>query len=358
VQLFCAIAGAVVVLFLGTAWAVKFKRVYLDAWPSDAKLNSVFMRMTASDAKPFYAMKFIKDNELSGKMFNYWTEGGFIALGQEPDPNTGRTPLQLFMDGRAQAAYNRSTFDLWSHIMAGGQITGMTLQRTEARGQPVTASDYVKIGQYMDEQMQAYNIWVVLMPAVVFGDADRKSSYHAIKGIEYNPNWRLVFLSRRQKLFVDIRTPRGKELFEGILTGQTLYPDDYHRNLILARTYFLFLPELADRKRGLDYAVEAFKLNQSPTPMLEIMAFGAKYPNLKPEVDEICGAYEQEFTQNHELWAQQDGYRLRLEAERLVCYHLKAAARARGNEEVARRYESKENECLDETAWLSASKRW
>ncbi|UCC98352.1 MAG: hypothetical protein JSW66_00375 [Phycisphaerales bacterium] len=358
VQLFCVIAGAVVVLFLGTAWAVKFKRVYLDAWPSDARLNSVFMRMTASDAKPFYAMKFIKDNELSGKMFNYWTEGGFIAWGQEPDPNTGRTPLQLFMDGRAQAAYNRSTFDLWSHVMAGGQITGQTLQRTQARGQPVTASDYVKIGQWMDEQMQAYNIWVVLMPAVVFADPDQKAMYHAIKGIEYNPNWRLVFLSRRQKLFVDIRTQRGKELFGGILTGQTRYPDDYHRNLILARTYFLFLPELADRKRGLDHALEAFKQRRSPTPMLETMAFGAKYPDLKPEVDKFCEAYVQEFTQNQELWAQQDGYRLHLESARLACYHLKTAARARGDMEVASRYALKESECLDETAWLSASKRW
>jgi len=38
-------------------------------------------------------------------MFNYWTEGGFIAW-DRTRPNTGKTPLQLFMDGRAQAAYD------------------------------------------------------------------------------------------------------------------------------------------------------------------------------------------------------------------------------------------------------------
>jgi hypothetical protein len=358
VQLVCTIAGVVVVLSLGTAWGVKFKHVYLDAWPSDPKLNSVFIRMTASDAKPFSAMKFIKDNKLSGKMFNYWTEGGFIAWGQEPDPNTGRTPLQLFMDGRAQAAYNVSTFDLWSHIMAGGQITYQTIQRTEVRGQNVTAADYLQIGQWMDEQMREHDIWVVMMPAAVFGDPEQKTSYHAIKGLEYNPNWRLVFLDREQKLFVDIRTPRGKELFEGILTGRTIYPDDSHRDLILAHTYYLYLPELGDRKKGFDFAIEAFKLEPSPTPMLEIMGFGAKYLDLKPEVDKFCEAYMEEFTQNKDLWAGQDGYRLRIEAARLACFHLKTLARANGNTEVADRYGVKENEYLDELGWLSASKRW
>ena len=69
------------------------------------------MRMTASYAKPFEACEFMRLNKLSGIMFNYWTEGGFIAWGQEPDPETGRTPLQLFMDGRAQAAYDVKVFD-------------------------------------------------------------------------------------------------------------------------------------------------------------------------------------------------------------------------------------------------------
>jgi hypothetical protein len=262
------------------------------------------------------------------------------------------------MDGRAQAAYNVSTFDLWSHIMAGGQITYQTIQRTEVRGQNVTAADYLQIGQWMDEQMREHDIWVVMMPAAVFGDPEQKTSYHAIKGLEYNPNWRLVFLDREQKLFVDVRTPRGKELFEGILTGQTIYPDESHRNLILAHTYYLYLPELGDRKKGFAFALEAFKLEQSPTPMLEIMAFGAKYLDLKPEVDKLCEGYMEEFTQNKDLWARQDGYRLRIEAARLACFHLKTLARANGNTEVADRYGVEENEYLDELGWLSASKRW
>ena len=106
-QLFFTVAGACAVISLGTWWGLKFKRIYLGPWPGDPKLTSVFMRMTESDAKPFYAGKFIKMNKLKGKMFNYWTEGGFIAWAQQPDSNTGKTPLQLFIDGRAQAAIRR-----------------------------------------------------------------------------------------------------------------------------------------------------------------------------------------------------------------------------------------------------------
>ncbi|MHC4755712.1 MAG: hypothetical protein ACYTBP_11275, partial [Planctomycetota bacterium] len=152
-------AGAAAVLFFGTWWGVKFKHVYLDPWPTNPKLNSVFMRMTASDVKPFYACQFIKDNKLSGKMFNYWTEGGFLAWGQQPDPNTGKTPLQLFMDGRAQAAYEPEFYRLWIHIISGGP----TVRNATLRKQKLTSSDYKKVGKWIDEQLKKYDVWLVLM---------------------------------------------------------------------------------------------------------------------------------------------------------------------------------------------------
>ena len=90
----------------------------------DDERTSIFMRMTASNVKPFDVCQFMRDNKVSGKMFNYWTEGGALAFGQEPDPETGKTPLQLFMDGRAQAAYGYAKFDLWQRWYAGGNLAG------------------------------------------------------------------------------------------------------------------------------------------------------------------------------------------------------------------------------------------
>ena len=344
-QLGLTVSGAVAVLFFGTWWGLKFKHIYLDAWPNDPKLSSVFMRMTASDAKPFYAMKLIKDNKLEGKMFNYWTEGGFIAWGQEPDPNTGRTPLQLYMDGRAQAAYNREIFDSWSYIMAGGRVTYDILGRIATKGGDLTADDYEDIGEWMDEQMKApeNQAWVVMMPAVVFGGSRDNGSYHAMRALERHPDWRLVFLNNEQKVLVDISTPQGKKLFDGIFTGETVYPDDYHRNLIRSHSWYLYRPGLAEKREGFEFAKKAFQLSPSPTPLFEVLAYGA-FPQLKPEVDEFCRGYLDEFEANQDTWSRQDGYRLKTQAVQLVCAHMQDPAR--------------QNQYLGELQRVAQSKRW
>jgi hypothetical protein len=90
--------------------------------------------MTASNVKPMDISKFINDNRTAGRMFNYWTEGGALAFGQKPDPVTGDIPLKLFMDGRAQAAYNHDTFLLWQTIYYGGPL--MQKLRQQQKSQP------------------------------------------------------------------------------------------------------------------------------------------------------------------------------------------------------------------------------
>ena len=358
-QMIFTIAGAVMVLFFGTLWAVRFKQVYLDPWSADPKLSSVFMRMTASDAKPFYVLKFIKDNKLEGKMFNYWTEGGFIAWGQEPDPKTGRTPLQLFMDGRAQAAYDRKAFDNWSYIMSGGRDTYQIVELAKARRQNITPEDYTKIGQWMDTQLTEQNVWVVLMPSVVFGDPEQKHSYHAIKGLEYNPNWPLVFFNNRQKLFVDRRTPQGRELFEGIFNGKNIYPDDYHSNLIRAHSWLRYYSGIAEkRKEGLDFAIKAFNLNPSPTPMLTLLQYAESFAELKSVVNKFCEDHVREFIENRDSLSKQDGFRLKVAAVRLACYHLQKVAQAQRNAKLVNFYAAQGKSCLDELASISQYKRW
>lgn len=346
-QLGFTAAGVVAVVFFGAWWGLKFKRVYLDAWPADAELSSIFMRMTASDAKPFYALKFIKDNKLEGKMLNYWTEGGFIAWGQQPDLSTGRTPLQLFMDGRAQAAYDRKAFDNWSYIMAGGPVTHEILERVRFKGGGVTAADYERIGQWMDEQLKASEngVSVVLMPAAVFASKD-SASYYTMKALELHPGWRLVFFNNRQKLLVDIRTPQGKKLFDGILTGKTIYPDEYHKNLVSAYSWRMYRRDATERRKGLDYAVRAFNLNPSPVPMLEVLAF-ARFHELRRGVDSFCEGYSVRYAKEQDCWARQDGYSLKTQAARIACAHLKDAARSRRSTRLVSLYSTREQAYAD-----------
>ena len=342
-QFFFILAGVTAVLTFGTWWGLEFKRVYLDPWHTDTELNSVFMRMTASDAKPFYACKFIKDNKLEGKMFNYWTEGGFIAWGQQPDPNTGRTPLQLFMDGRAQAAYEPKAYEVWSRIMAGGE----NVQIAKLRKQKL---DYTEIGRWIDEQLKKHKVWVVLMPT---GQFDKPF----VKGLENNPNWPLVFFNNKQKLFIDITTTQGKELFAGISKGKTLYPNDFSRSLIIA--YYLLLPkrEKAAHKQGLDFAIKAFKLNPSQAPMGKIIS-AATFTELRPRVNKFCKDYIDDFTENKNRYAQQDGYHHRIAAALNAASYLQRIAETQKNTKLVQSYSTKRKEYNNERKQLIKRKRW
>jgi len=231
--------------------------------------------------------------------------------------------------------------------MAGGQVTHQILERIRARREKITADDYKAIYKWMDEQMKApeNSVWVVMMPAVVFGGSRDKGSYHAMRALERHPesDWRLVFLNNRQKVLVDITTPQGRKLFDGIFTGETVYPDEYHKSLIRSHCWYLYQSGLDAKREGFDYAKKAFELSPSPTPLFEVLAYGV-FPQLKPEVDEFCRSYLEEFEANRQTWSRQDGYRLKTQAAQLLATHLKDPAR--------------QQEYLGELKRIAGSKRW
>jgi hypothetical protein len=357
-QLSFIVTGAVAVVFFGVWWGLKFKRIYLNPWPNDPKYSSVFMRMTASDAKPFYAMKFVRDNKLSGKMLNYWTEGGFIAWGQDPDPDTGRTPLRLFMDGRAQAAYDRDAFDLWSYIMSGGSVTYRIIERTQVRGQDPTVADYRQIGRWMNQQLTDQNVWLVMMPSAVYNDPDKSNYYHAIRGLEHDPNWPVVFMNNKQKIYVNVTTPRGRELFEGIFTGRTVYPDEFHKNLIRAHSWLMYYRTVEQRKEGLKFAIAAFNSKPSTTPMLEIILLASNFIELRSDVNEFCAEYISRYEENKDSWSKKDGFRQRVEAARLASFHLEQVARSQRNTKLAISHADQYNDCVNLLIRMTQGIKW
>ncbi len=347
IRLFFIVLGAAAVLISGLGWGLKFKRVYLDAWPTDTKLNSVFMRMTASDAKPFYASKFIRDNNIKGKIFNYWTEGGFIAYGQVPDPNTGRTPLQLFMDGRAQAAYEPAAYRMWSDIMSGGPVV---YQVTRLEKRALATADYEEIGKWIDGRLKEQNVWVVLMPTGQFETP-------FVKGLEHHTDWQIVFYNNKQKLFVDIKTPQGKKLFEGIFNGQTLYPDEFSQNLILAQTWFTFVQEKDAKRQAFEFAKKAFGLNQSQAPMRQIM-YATKFPELRKDSEDFCRDYFNQFEENIKTWPNEDGYHHRIAAALNACSFLREIARRKGDTSLEQEYARKMTLYQNRRHLLLKRKRW
>ncbi len=346
VQHFLTSAAIVTVAILGIFWGHKFKVVYLDPWPSETKLTSVFMRMTASHAKPFYAMEFIRMNKMSGKMFNYWTEGGFIAWGQEPDPNTGKTPLQLFMDGRAQAAYNYDAYIRWAQISTGGPI----IQRAQLRGQTLTAEDYAKAGEWIEGELKKNNVWVVLMPANQFSEP-------FVRGLEHSRNWRLVFMNDKQKLYVDITDPRGQKIFRGMMDGTTLYPDDYSRNVIVSHTVLLFeqSPEIV--ATGLECAIKAIDEYPSRVPAQLIQIYYEQYPALRGRINAFWKQYFDDFLANEETYLNEDNYLNRTTlALAAIAYVMPIAQRA-SDEEMIQQCRQQDKK-LKEVLYTVNDKRW
>jgi len=342
VRSFFIIVSAAIIAYLGTHWTLKFKRIYLDAWPTDNKLTSVFMRMTASDAKPFYALKFIKDNKLEGKMFNYWTEGGFIAWGQQPDPKTGRTPLQLFMDGRAQAAYEPDAYKLWSYIMGGGEIVRKAMVRK-------TDVDFVEVGKWLDSQLRKYDVWVVLMPAAQFNE-------DFVRGLETNKNWLIVFFNNKQRLYVDSRRPEAIRLINGILTGETIYPDQFSKDLIQAY-YKLTSNKPEEKEDGLKLAIRACEAYPSQVPM-EWVIFAVRFPGLKEHVTQFCREYFDDFVQNKNKYKKQDAYHDRVFASMLAGNYLGTVEKELKNDEKALFYKTEVGELEKNRKDLIESKRW
>jgi len=356
-QAFFTLIALALVVGLGMAWTLKFKRVYLNPWPTDPVLSSAFMRMTASDAKPFWALKFINDNKLEGKMFNYWTEGGFIGYGQDPDPKTGKTRLQLFMDGRAQAAYMYRVYTRWSDIMFGGPH----VQSIKFRKAAFTPDDYRKVGRWLDEQLTKYKVWVVLMPANQFDTP-------FVRSLSSHPDWRTIFYNNKQKVFVDIKTPQARKLFGGIFNGETVYPDEFSRNLIMAQESFA----KRQGEKGLAYALKAFELNRSQAPIHKIVYDARRYRELIPRINKFCKDYVDEFDKNKYDWVKKDGYHHRIVAVLIATDYLQKLAgrqaklaKQQGNIELAEQhtklaqeFAAKHREYRKERNELIKTKRW
>jgi hypothetical protein len=230
--------------------------------------------------------------------------------------------------------------------MAGGTPARIA----SVRKRKLDAEDYREIGQWIDEQLKKFNVWVVLMPSNQFDGV-------LVKGLEYNPNWQLVFLNNKQKLFVDVTTPRGKELFEGIFSGKTHYPDEFSRNLVIAHTMFLYSKDADSRKKALSYAVNAFRARPSAVPMQEILT-ASKFPELRPLIASFCKSYFDEYTENKGLWIKQHAFHSKTVAAFLAVQYLRNLAVKANDNELAEFYQTERAAYDRALKHMLATKRW
>ena len=339
-----AFAVFIVVAFLTIWWGYWYRAVYLAPWLDSDYLTSVFMRMTASYAKPFKACQFIRDNKLKGTVFNYWTEGGFIAYGQIPDPNTGKTPLQLFMDGRAQAAYNTIAYRHWIDIMGGGDPARIV----QNAGRAFTNSDYQAIGNWLDEQFHKENVWVVLMPV-------SQSDSELVKGLDANPNWRPVYMDEEQRIYVNVKCQQGRELYMGMLTGQTKFPNEFSKLLTTGHN-LLRLQGEDNMNAGCELVSRAFMQKPSQVTVLELVFAMNLHPQLRDRIVDVVSRYFDDFVGKKQTYIKQNGYRNKVLAASLAGDYL--ADMNRDKPDLAKKYKTYVKEFNEEQRHINRTSRW
>jgi hypothetical protein len=303
---------AVVVLGLGVLWGNKYYQVYLSPFPAENRYHSVFMRMTASHIKPFEVCEFINQNHLTGRVFNYWTEGGAVAFGQIPDPQTGHIPLKLFMDGRAQAAYNHDIFTLWQEINSGGPIA-RDLMRQGKDVKDWTTKDFQAIGSWIDKQLKERQVWVTLMP-------NSQESSVFMRSLSSVPNWKTGYTDNTQHLLIDTDSDQGKSLLTAILEGKACFPDAVSRSL--TTTTAIYENNYVQRTGDL-YAIAREGFDVFPYPSVTIaLTRTSGVPAFREIITKDMKTYLEDFTKNREAYQKQNGYLHRLASAEIAARYL------------------------------------
>ena len=344
----CVPSFMLLIVTLGAIWGAQFKRTYLDPFDADNKRTSIFMRMTGSFMKPFEVCEFINDNGLSGHLFNYWTEGGAVAFGQNPNPETGHIPLKLFMDGRAQAAYDHATYITWTQIKGGGP----TVRRAALSGRELTNTDYKEIGKWITEQLKPYDVWVVLMPDTQVCDT-RYNTF--VRGLESTGHWHTVYVDDSQYLYVDTNTDKGRALIDKVIREQAVFPDEFSRYLSTGRTW-LYLNDREMSLRGFEYLKKAFEIDPCDSAMRMLIS-SLSLEHVKPRAYPYIENYLKEFIANKDSYSKEAGYFKQLMAGRMAARYLSSWYK-RTDPAKARLYSSLVNDYIAEHKITYEKTKW
>jgi hypothetical protein len=226
--------------------------------------------------------------------------------------------------------------------MAGGPV----VQKARIRSQNLTTDDYVKTGEWLDSRLKQYKVWVVLMPSNQFGTPFEE-------GIRHNASWRQVYLDDKQKLYVDISTPRGLEILKGVGDGNTIYPEKCYRDIIIAHNMLAFGGSAEQLDMGLQCALSAFEESPMRTPMQLIQMYYERYPQCRPQVNAFWQKELEDFHANKKKYLSSDGYYYRAVAALMAMGQLQATA----NKETIESYERERAE-LQGIIETMQDKRW
>jgi len=295
-----SMAGVTLVFAVAFGWMLK--KEYMDANPHYLRSDTLFVRMTTSYDKPVGAIEFLRQNLRTGRIFHPWTEGAYVSWGQDPDPVTGKTPIPVFIDGRAQAAYPPDKFLRYMDLSVGGP-SGRMLRG----GGELSALQVKEIAQWLDTEFKKYRVSVVLTSM-------RK--FEAVCLLATRANWRPAYVDERFMLLVDTDYPECKKLYEDLSQDRVKFPDDFSREL----THAYISVRVNDgkwREIGLNRAAKALSLRPCSVAAQQVLLAG-RDPSLSGRVGTVCQEFLADFVKNRKKYDQENGFGLRAEAAEVL----------------------------------------
>ena len=261
-------------------WAT-LKDTYMDP-PADGIDIPVFRKMVVIQAQPVQAMKFFNANKVRGIVLNEWSDGGYVLWGQVPDEKTGGPPCQVYIDGRAQAAYSIEHFLKYKKIRINIQGSEQRLKkdlekRRDYLNKLITIARLKKSARIYDKLIDFCAGKAKLYYALLYAmgaDAELYSKVlehekitvvlattrRAKRTIDYLSkvkNWDMLYMDATYTMFFRKNAIENKHLFE-IPINKLIYPDNFSRQMSLAQYYIDHRP--SDTKVYYNNLLKADKL--------------------------------------------------------------------------------------------------
>ena len=245
-------------VFIWAMWDMYFRP------PADGEVKTVFRKMVGINDQPVRGIKFFDANRIKGKVFNEWTNGGFIAFNQTPNAETGEPACKVFMDGRSQAAYKVRHFAYWRSLRSVPKkpddkyyaevkrlAAKMGLSPTDPeffdglidkllkiklkKEQFRSAKEALRAEQYYQTMIHFAVGELELYENILERDGlnvallTLRRSKDLFRVFGRSMKWSLLYIDNRHAMFFRVDAPENRELLRK-KPSRLKYPDEYSRN--------------------------------------------------------------------------------------------------------------------------------
>jgi hypothetical protein len=158
-----------------------------------------------------------------------------------------------------------------------------------------------------------------------------------------------------QVIYANIKSQQGKDLFLGIFSGKTKFPDKFSY-LFTAGHNLMYLQDADKVSSGCESIIQAFKLFPCQVAVLELINASNHLPQFRSSITETFSQYFDDFINKKQTYIKQDGYREKLSSAMLIADYL--VKTNSGKPQLAEKYNEYLKEFENDQSLINAYSRW